>query len=35
MYVEFEKGQKYSNNDADMYDKHDSFEDAGWRFCYS
>ena len=30
MYVEFEKGQKYSNNDADIYDKHDSFEDAGW-----
>ena len=30
MYVEFEKGQKYSNKDADIYDKHDSFEDAGW-----
>lgn len=29
MYVEFEKGQKYSNKDADIYDKHDSFEDAG------
>lgn len=30
MYVEFEKGQKFSNKDADIYDKHDSFEDAGW-----
>lgn len=30
MYVEFEKGQKYSSNNADIYDKHDSFEDAGW-----
>ena len=30
MYVEFEKGQKFSNKNADIYDKHDSFEDAGW-----
>ncbi len=30
MYVEFEKGQKYSNKDADIYDRHESFKDAGW-----
>lgn len=30
MYVEFEQGQKFSNKNADIYDKHDSFKDAGW-----
>ena len=30
MYVEFEKGQKFSSKNADVYDKHESFEDAGW-----
>lgn len=30
MYVEFRDGQKFSNKNADIYDKHDSFKDAGW-----
>lgn len=29
MYVEFEQRQKFSNKNADIYDKHDSFKDAG------
>lgn len=29
MYVEFEKGQKYSNAISDISDSHDCFEDAG------
>lgn len=29
MYVEFEKGQKYSNTISDISDSHDCFEDAG------
>ncbi len=30
MYVEFEKGKKYSNELADVSDFHDKFDDAGW-----
>lgn len=30
MYVEFKPGEKYSGNDADIYESHASFQDAGW-----
>lgn len=30
MYVEFEKGKKYSNELTDVSDFHDKFDDAGW-----
>ncbi len=30
MYVEFEKGEKYSNSIADISDNHEAFDSAGW-----
>ena len=30
MYIEFEKGQKYASNLADISDDHQAFKDAGW-----
>ena len=30
MYIEFEKGQKYPSNFADISDDHTAFKDAGW-----